>query len=331
MSNMIDTYDPYGIDELRISHSSRQLFKSCPRKLEFRKFLSHTGWDDSIAAAVGRALHEGYQEYLVSKNIDRAMFKMMAAYPIDMCANPMWKYSMEECYATLQKLCQSGHLIDYELATIRQPSGVVSSAIEVPASIRLKGFNLKNDGHVFIDRPNYIPVFYDMYIDAIMFGKLTGEYIIVDLKSTKQDLSKSVYRFQFDDQLLPYALVLESILGRNIDTLTFKYLVVYVDIQNPEVKLFEFNKSRHDIQEWARGLLMDVMNIKSMYNMRWFPRNGNSCLSFSRPCTYWDDCQYNDVNTRARLIKMEGKDQEDDNNKRQEMNPWITVDLDLVA
>lgn len=318
--------NPYPIKELRVSHSSLGMFDSCARKLEHRKFMLHPGGDSSLPGEVGNALHAGYQEFLITKNFDKACAAMMLRYPITMCSTPAWGYSMEECYATLQAVCHSHYLIEYELAYVDCVDGIRRPAIEIPFSIELAGFNLKTDGHVYVDRPNFIPVYYEGFVDAFMFNKLTGEYIAVDFKTTKQDLANSIYKYKFDEQLIPYAFVLEQMLKRQVDTLKFKYLAVSVDMQNPEVRLYEFTKTRRDVQEWAQGLMHRMHNIRSFYNMVWFPRRGGNCHTYNRPCQFWDVCQYDKVEMRLRLIAMDKREQ-----RGQKLNPWIKVQLAMAG
>ena len=62
----------YPADKLVLSHSTRSSFRRCPRLLEFNKlFGDNKRDDDNFAAEVGKALHAGFQHYLIHKDEDK--------------------------------------------------------------------------------------------------------------------------------------------------------------------------------------------------------------------------------------------------------------------
>ena len=143
------------ITKLRLSHSSLRTFRSCARKLEFRKFHPTMSKDESLAGEVGHALHVGYQHYLVHKDRDAAIFAMLQRYPIHLNSNPSNSRSVEACYPTLNAMIDSGAFLEYEIAEIKCLDGEIRKAIEVPFQINITGFNL---GDALSDI--HIPVIY---------------------------------------------------------------------------------------------------------------------------------------------------------------------------
>ena len=58
----------------------------------------------------------------------------------------------------------------------------------------------------------------------------------------ERNLKDKTAIYHFDEQCIPYAIVLERVLGHSIDNLTVKYLSVYIDIEKPQVQPYEVKK-----------------------------------------------------------------------------------------
>lgn len=306
------------IKRLRLSHSSIATFRSCARKLEFKKFFPATARDESVDTGVGHALHTGYQSYLVNLDRDKAIYDMMRDYPIHLNSNPVHVKSVEACYASLNAMIDTGAFTEYEIAKIKCLDGVVRPAIEVPFQIDIKGF--------WLDEAKTIKVIYVGFIDAILYDKIKDEYIVIDIKSTRWKLNDMGAVYHFDEQCIPYAMVLERILGHSLDSLTVKYMSVFVDIEKPKVTSYEYIKDKTDVEDWARGLLVDLQNIKMFYNMKWFKRNPNGCVAFGKTCSYFEICNQRDDEAITRYFTL---DQEPIT--EEEIEVWIKMDLELAA
>ena len=130
-------------DYLRVSYSSLNTFESCPRKFEFSKLFDRRPWTgEEFAAAVGTALHKGYQEYLVSNDRDKALWAMAKAYPHELEwtveASKAEPRSLAACAITLDAMIDSDAMNEWEVAQIKNPQGEIVPAIEVPYEIRFK-------------------------------------------------------------------------------------------------------------------------------------------------------------------------------------------------
>lgn len=310
------------LDHLRLSYSSIATFRSCARKLEFKKFYPLTARDESVDTGVGHALHAGYQNYLIHRDRDQAIFAMMLDYPIHLNSNPTHVKSVEACYPTLNAMMDTGAFTEYEIATVKCLDGETRPAIEVPFQIDLTGFNLANND--FTDTP--IPVIYVGFIDAILYDKIRDEYIVIDIKSTRWHLNDMTAVYHFDEQCIPYAIVLERILGHALNSLTVKYMSVFVDITKPKVTSYEFIKNKTDVEDWARGLLVDLQTIKMYYNMQWFKRNSNGCVAFNRVCQFFEVCNLRDQETITEYLTL-GQPEI----KEMPFEPWIKLEMELGA
>jgi hypothetical protein len=306
------------LESLQLSNSSLNMFHSCPRKLEFRKFYKHSLREESQAMSAGTALHIGYQTFLETGNKELAIFAFMLAYPIKYQTSPGAKRSLEACFATLLAMFKFDELGRYEIATIKTEEGI-KHAIEVPFRINVKNFSLS-------DTEN-IPVYYVGYIDLVLYDKLEDVYIVCDIKTTTVNMADMSPVYKFDPQCLPYAMVLERLLGLPLDSLDMKYMPCYIHLEEPKIRLYSFPKTRADIEDWVQGLYDDLHQIKNYYTAMWFPRRGNNCMAWNRPCQFFEFC-----NTRrpdaieAQLDFAKAREGED-----KPIVPWIEMDLEIAA
>ena len=321
MTLQFNTEHPFAdMTELRISDSSLNGgYKSCARKLEFRKFYNVPGSSRSLAGDVGNALHAGWQNYVVTNDKQAAMGAMMLAYPIDLNSNPSDYRSLEACYATLNKMFDSTHLIEYEIAQIKCLDGITRPAVEVPFLIKIKNFSLSDE--------KVVPVHYIGFIDLILKHRIDESFIVVDIKTHRQNADDMTPKYMYDEQCIPYGLILERILGHDLEGFFTWYYSVYVDITKPRVKVYKFPKNQYDIRDWARGFYNDLETVKRFYNAGWFPRSGKSCMNFNKPCEFFDICNSRDKSVIEQYILSNFKSPSIDRFK----GPWIEVELELAA
>lgn len=305
----------YRIKELRLSHSSRQLFRTCERKFEFRKMIESNMRDDSQAASAGKALHAAYQDYLVNKNKNSAVFTLMREYPTVFDNNPMNDRSLEACYGTLHALFVYADSNRYEIVEV-EFEGKLRPCIEVPFQFNVLNYSISDEVN--------IPAVYIGYMDIILYDRLTDQYIVVDLKTHRRTTEDMTSIYQFDDQCIPYAIALERALGKPINQLSVQYLSAYIDIISPTIKPYTFEKTQADIQDWAQGFASDLMLMKQFYSLEWFPRKGRSCFDFQKTCGYFDYCQSRDLSIITSLMASNEEPAE-----VKEYKPWFTVELDL--
>lgn len=318
------------IRELLLSHSSMQLLHACARKFEFRKLYGMSNDEDNVPGEVGKALHIGEQSYLVHHDRERAIFDYMCAYPIHLCYEYNDPRSLEAGYATLEAMMDSSKLDAYELAHIKCVDGVTRPAVEVPFAINIKGFELVPG--------KAIPIIYRGFIDAIFHDKEEGGFAVWDIKTTKNDRPQDLSpRYYFSDQCIPYGLVLEHILNNPIEGFGVNYLCGFINILNPTVQVHKFHKSKSDIEDWFRGLLVDLTNIKMFLQMQWWPRTGggNGCMGYNRRCQFFDICDYRDQDIIMKILSNEETHKElkmreyEGKGGSMHVDPWISFDVEV--
>ena len=305
---------------LEISHSSRCAFRSCPRKFEFRKIYNNSRRSEGLATGAGKAMHAGVQEYLTNYDEEAAIWAMMREYPIKYQKSFAAERSIDASYISLMHAIHWEKLQEFELAQIVVGEHAVSMpATEVPFILRIKNFPFYPNGQT-------VTVDYVGFIDLILFNKIENKYLNWDIKTTTKDIDQSVL-FQFDEQCLPYGLVLEALLGNNISLgYDVAYWSILINHLEPKNKLYSYNKTQADIQDWIRGYLSDLNLIKQYYNDNWFPRHGNACMGFNRPCANFDFCASRDSKVIEVMLQQDAANQ----TPKREIKPWVVVELEVA-
>ena len=308
---------PYNVQRMYLSHSSMETFRSCPRKFEFRKMFRRPGRDRFFDAEVGKCLHSGYQTWLATGgDRDAGIFAMMKEYPVNMERNENAPKSLEASYATLMAMFDATSMMEYQIAEVQCLDGQLRKAIEVPFQIHLKGLELIPG----------IPVYYIGYIDMIGFNQLKNRYEVIDIKTHRNNLNDLSAEYKWHDQCIPYTIAVETTIGRELDSLTVNYLSCYVDIENPVISRYPFHKDKTHLRDWARGLLIDLQQMKMFIEMEWWMRHGNSCSAWRRQCDFFSICEERSVET-IREFMLRGQEPY----VEPEFEPWIKMELELVA
>jgi hypothetical protein len=309
---------------LQVSYSSlNRTYNSCERRFELNKLYAATHFSESLAGDAGNALHKAQQAYWITGDKVAATWALMQHYPIKYQKSVNMKRSLQECYATLLAMMDSKALAAYELAKIKISNGRIVPAVEVPFAINL----LTKDGTpFFLTLPDgrLLKVVYVGYIDAILYDAFNDIYIVCDIKTTQKYRTDYTPMFQFDSQCLPYAFVLEKILGLQFDTLTVKYFVSYIDALEPRALMYTFEKTKNDVLEWARWLAKTLREIRMYTQMNWFPRNGLACDTFG-VCAHSVYCHTRDRNEIERYLELSTTRKDD----RPPFEPWFELDLHL--
>jgi hypothetical protein len=316
-------------DYLRVSYSSLNVFASCARKFEFQKlFPQRPRSRDQFAADVGKALHSGYQHYLIHQNRDLALWEMMKHFPYESEFNQVRDdRNLEASVSTLEEMLDSVKMLEWELMQIKRPPTqaellagateyVTVPAIEVPFEIRFKGVTLPDGrGIAFVG-----------FMDAVMRNLSTGLVRTLDIKTHRRFLEDATAKYRFDSQQVPYGVVLEHIQGNPVDEFEVLYLDCLVDLVEPRVQLYNYMKDSVDVQEWLTNRVMQMQDIQRFMQMNYFPRTDGGCLQYNRPCYFLEMCQTRDRDSIIEWMLM-GEEPEQ---PRYEI-PWIVADIDVFA
>ena len=303
---------------LQISYSSGGTADSCMRKFEFRKIYPRRKQaQDSLPAAVGQALHAGYQTYLATQSEDKAYWSLLETYPYELEYTAYDdKRSLEAAVSTLDKMLAYGNMDEWELLQIQKPDGVIVPATEVPFELILKGIELPDGRGISVIG----------FMDAAMRSLVTGAKRTLDIKTHRSTLQNADPKYRFDNQQTPYGVVIQHVTQEPCDEFEVLYLDCFVDLQQPRVKLYEYRRDSTDVQEWLANTVLRAQRIQRAMQMDYFPRTDNGCLSFNQACPYLEICQTRDKEAILEYMLM-GEEPA----APEVFEPWIQAEIDVFG
>ena len=267
---------------LRISYSSLLDLHACPRYYQLKKLQAEKSEEDissSITFAYGHAMGEGIQQYLIASTcgdsdpLQTAVWKAFLAWDYDLLAeNDKQKKSFLRVVAALtifDEHVRSGLIADdYEVAIFNgKPAAELSFKIDL------------GDG-----------VYYRGYVDLILRHKITGEFMILELKTSSANYVNH-YTYKNSAQAIGYSVVLDKI-APGTTSYGVQYLVWMTKLDRYEA--FDFPKTFKQRVHWIQDLLWDKKNLMDLVGFYgndgvWQTR-GESCVRFNRVCEYMDIC-----------------------------------------
>ena len=256
----------------RLSNSSLALLHKCPRFFQLERLLNTKSEREHYPATVlGTAFGAGVASYLTDQDIDKALYTLWLSYfPVleddvrtqEVCANLLVAAVPE-----LDKL-----LMDWEVVSFEgKPAVELGFSLEIDESFSYVGF-----------------------VDVVLRNRWTGRVAVCDVKSTALKLFDLSPVYQNSDQCLSYSIVLDKIVGEEHAEYDVLYFVAQLGSGNgfsPTIKPYTFPKSLHDRLDWFISLGLDVKRIKEMLELGIFPKDGNNCLQYNRPCKHFGTCQ----------------------------------------
>lgn len=261
-----------------LSHSNRKTLHGCGRRFELDKITAkeadETGnnYEDNVDFAFGHAVAAGVQYALLGATRDYCLLATFLAWDAEFDAERKKKTIWSAIDAVDKFIaCKDVLFRDWELAYFTA-DGEPIPAIELSAMLDVE------NGYKLI-----------LHIDIVMKHKLDGRYMIVELKTTGfNNLHEAMYGNS--EQALSYSIILDKI-AHDLDAVasyTVLYLVYKVNVR--EWQPLPFVKNRLDRLAWIQDLQLDGITIDTYRNMGYFPKHGEYCYNFFRPCDYWGIC-----------------------------------------
>lgn len=274
---------------LEISHSGLNSFASCPRKWAFRKAVVEFKGEprNSVAGSVGTALHEGFQSYMIHRDMDKAVEALCLAHPIDIQNTKPAEYSVEASIITLERGIEDGKLDDYELAYFnigekRIPGVEIAFLVEIEC--RHVMFHLRG------------------FIDLVLLSSITEMFMAVDIKTTTpQGSAHFETKYKYDWQCTSYGVPLNGLLGVTGNFETAIYGVIQSDY-DPRYIMPAFTRTQKDVNQYYTFLLDKCAQIERYFVAQHFPRHPQSCISYGKPCFYHDKCDVTTLHEMQMLI-----------------------------
>jgi hypothetical protein len=255
---------------IRLSHSSLETLHTCERKWQLEKLLVDPSVrEENEHTVYGRAYGAGIATYLVTQNTDKAIFQAWYTYWPEIEND---KKNIALCITALQNAFPhlDTLLMEYEVAVFNnKPAVELSFRLDI------------TDEYYFVG-----------HIDVVLRNLITGVHYIFDSKSTGLKLFDLSPLYANQGQTLGYSIALDKIVGANLSSYGVGYIVGQLDAARFNVKthVITYEKTLLDRLQWFISLGMDVKHLELMAELGHYPRRGQSCLSYMRPCRYFGTC-----------------------------------------
>lgn len=254
---------------IRLSHSTMDLFNRCERLFQMEKLLITASERDETAHTVfGTAFGVGVAEYLVSQDQSKALYKAWLAYWPELETD---KKSMTILTDALIKAfpALNSMLEEYEVVQFNgKPATELSFRINIS--------------------PRY---YYVGYIDAVLRNRFDGTCMAIDAKTTGLNLLDLSPLYKNSGQVLGYSIAIDKIVGEKVANYAVGYFVAQVGKDFAcKIHPLVFNKTLLDRLNWFITLGGDVKRLELAEELGFYPRRGNSCLMYNRPCKFFGIC-----------------------------------------
>lgn len=258
-----------------LSYSSLLTLHECPRKFQLMK-LGVGATDDpstSVTFAYGHAVGAGAALYLVTRNLDAAIWEAFLAWDVDFEAvNEKQKKSFPYVVLALEIFAQSQEFDDMEVVSYEgMPALELSFKVTFPGE--LAEFSMRG------------------FLDALLREQDTGQLFVFEHKTSSGNYVNPV-GYKNSSQGVGYSVIVDKI-APEASSYEIKYSIYMTKLFRYEH--FNFLKSKFQKAMWIRDIFHDISQIEYYVKMEGnyghWPMRGESCVSFGRPCQYLDICE----------------------------------------
>lgn len=290
-----------------LSHSSLNTLDGCGRKFELSKLLNKEPEDDRHTV-FGSAFGGGIELMVQGGSLRDAMWYAFTHWrAADLTPDERTEKdgkAFYDCIIGFRKFVQVLENFIKRKYTVLTINGKPASEL---------GFRLElTDGF-----------WYRGFIDVVLLDRETGELVVLELKTTK---STTVHpaTFKNSGQALGYSLILDTIAHQSGVELGSSYKVIYLiyKTKSREFEIMPFDKYHVERANWLRQLVIKTQVIELYDRFDMFPKMGQNCYAFFKPCEFFDTCN---LSNSSLLAGKEPELKEDDPDKYQ-----YTFNLDEI-
>jgi len=280
---------------LTVSYSSLEVFNTCPRKFELYKIHPmEAERDTSPALSLGSAVGVGYARYLELSASNRLGYQEM----MDDVLLETWRAYYPALEDNIRSISKAHVIVEALMETPWTPNGT-----DDPCDWELASFEGKPAAELSFCIQLTDTIYYTGYLDGVMYSPSTGKYRPLELKTSSLTNNLEV-NFKNSAQGLAYALIIDK-LNNNQQVFDIHYRVAQLhrtkaEAYRPTIYDFYFHKTLMDRLEWLIGLQMEVKKLGMYLEYNLFPKRGSSCLSWNRPCPFFDVC--NLTNNKSPMV-----------------------------
>jgi hypothetical protein len=257
---------------IRLSHSTLETLAQCDRKFEIEKILT-LGMDreESVHFSFGHAYGAFVQSYLYTQSEELSLLEGWLEYW------PIIEYGVKNQETFVDLALKSIPLLEAILEEWDIAYFNDQPAIELSFRINIDSI-----------------FYYVGYMDVVLRNKETGQYAVLDVKTTGLQLHDIAPLYKFSGQVIGYSIALDAITGEEQASYKTLYLAgrlgktMFSDYTKPE--LHAFDKGLVDRLQWFMGLLQEVRRIRTSMELGDFPRRSSGCIMFNKTCRHYGVC-----------------------------------------
>ena len=288
----------YNLDngKLNLSYSRLQILHRCPRMFQITQLNNHGRRTKSAIFAFGHAVAAGVQAMLAGHSYERSCMLALAEYDIpDPWEIDKTGRSISKILLALEKFRIANPLDGWIVPKFRNQHGEVVSGIEFFFQLNI-GDDATYQGHV----------------DAILYNPEENKFLVLELKTTGTYHEET---YKNSQQTLGYSLVVDWIVDHSNGLLNIAdpeqakasnrvlYFVfdIGAEVWQP-LPLLQMALAKAD---FIQSLLLDYQHIKAMQEVDMFPKNGDSCRNFNRPCEWYNLCDQQSLTKEKAIMSAE--------------------------
>jgi len=265
---------------IRLSHSTFNLLNDCERKFQLEKLLvNDTERDETEHTAFGKGFGAGVATYLTTQDRDRSIFEAWLAYMPELETD---KKSISRCVAAMEAAFPhlDTILMDYEVVSFDdRPAVELSFRLDI------------NENYYFVG-----------YIDTVLRNRYSGQHVVFECKHTGMQLHDLSPLYKNSGQALGYSITLDKITGKELSSYGVLYFVAQLGKDfTPQIHAFNWTKTLLDRLNWFITLGMDVKHLEEMARLNIYPKRGESCLKYNRPCKYFGVCDLHSLDAKKKI------------------------------
>lgn len=279
---------------ISISYSSLGSFGSCPMRFVLSKCSNfEVPRHSSAASLIGTAVHEAFQFYLITRNLDGAVKVLMLKYPIKLKKAMQGNYHFLTAYRILRELVNWFEQGTYDLLYINEKPAI---EFKVDTTYLIQHTDkLRSNRVVELDEVNYIG-----FIDAIFIDRSTGEIVVCDIKtsSTTSSEEEELSKYALSPQTVEYVTNILNLLGFDqqestslISSIKVLYLICRFKGTEYAINPLFLSKTPECVDNLMNGLRQVVRLIESNgLSTADYYKSGN-CITYGNRCPFFEWCQ----------------------------------------
>lgn len=274
---------------IRLSHSTLDILHTCERLFQLERLLAGArDKQDYPATLLGKAFGVGVCTYLLAQDKDKAIWDAWLAF-----------VSIKETSLPDSEVVYIEHtIIEDDIRTEESLVTLLLSSFPALDKLLLDWevayFNSRPSVELSIRMDIDGEFYYVGYVDIVLKNRFDNtKYAVMDNKTTALNLRDLSPKFGNSGQLIGYSIVLDQIVGSEQTDFQIIYFVGQLNAKNiyqPTIHTLTFNKTIQDRLNWFITLGMDVNHIKEMMQLNIFPKRGESCLQYMKPCKHFGTC-----------------------------------------